>query len=853
MIDQFSSTLGRAQQALNRTVSAAERLRQTFQQRIAVEVDASVAMSRIDQVQSRLQSIGRVEVMAQVTIPDAASVRSRLSAVLSGVRPVAIPVAVDGEAAVQEALSLRQRIGDLFSSITVGIRAPDLSHIRTQLSAAFEHIGTIGLHIDAADIAVIKQRVESELGTIRAQIQVVLPASLHVMFANLQRLVMRLLTATRRLGSMSDNTSQLEAALQRIAALEQRINDLQGQLNGNVGRMGGRFKGVLDYLKGIGKQYLLLAGAQIGLSVVGSLDQQKLKDTFIARTGDVTVGSSMSEKFKQEALATGQDVTEALQGALSFFPVTQNTDQLSQLNSMAAQLAAFDLSGGGIKEAASALKAAMGGDTGSLAESFSMPEPAMKELNIDRLGQSGNIDGFIQAFNQLLEKQRMGEQAFQTMMATPANQLKTLGNNTKATMADAGNAIVQALLPLIAMLNRMFQQGEAQAFFHALGTAIGWVTSLMADLVRGALWLGEVVANNWDIFSSVLGGIASLIGMLLIPRLWAMIPPLGAMIASLWASIAPLSVIIAEWLLMNWPIILVAALVGTFMYVLQQCGVTASDVIGFIVGLFTTLGGIIYNTVATLWNYFASFAEFLINLFIDPTYAVQKLIYDLAMTFGGYMLNMLRSAEDFAGGFMETILDAINGILKGFNWLSKKIADLTGVKLGTVDLFDTENASALSDRLQGMLDKLEKPESSQSVVTIGRMQQKNLKNEFDYGFKKGSSFANSFQFKGASVDESALNKWNSSQQPMAANVDNINRVGEVGKINDKVDISSEDLKMMRELAEMKNIQNFVTLQPQLSFGDTHVRQEGRSVDEIVANIKVRLQEELVSSAQGVYG
>ncbi|WP_127531194.1 hypothetical protein [Paenibacillus kobensis] len=866
-MDQFTTTLQRSEQALNRMVSAAERLRRQLEKRISVHVDTSGAVSEID----KLKRIDRINVGVQVTAPNAASLRAQLTG--GGLRPVAISVTVNGNAAIREARSIRQRIGQVLSSasVGVGVSVANLAQIRAQMLAALQRAGTIGLQVNAADIAAIKQRIQSELGTIRAHIQVQLPSSLNVMFANLQRLVLRLLAATRQLGSASGNTRQLEAALQRIAALEQKINELQEQSNAKLDKAGGFSRKLLNYLKGVAATYLKLAGAQIGVSVGAAMEEQKLKDMFIARTGKADVGSAMFEKFKREALAKGQDMPTYQKGLMSLFPMTKNTDQMSQLGQLASQMAAFDLNGGGLKGAFSALKTAMGGDVKSLTDSYNIPKSALADFQKDyaKYGKKDKAAGFIQAFSNLLESQNMGEQAFRTMQATPANQVKTLGGNAKSALAEAGGATVQALLPLISKLNEMFQSGQMQAFFHALGASIGWVATILVGLVRGAIWLAEVIGNNWTIASSVLGGIASLIGMLVIPRIWAMIPPIQAMIVSLWSSIPPLIIMAYNWLLMNWPIALIAVAIGILIYALQKCGVTTADVIGFIVGLFMTLGAIIYNTVATLWNLFASFAEYLINLFIDPTYAVQKLIYDLAMTFGGYMVNMLRSAEGFAGGFMEVILGAINGILKGFNWLSSKIADLTGVDLGTVDMFDTTNINAMSDSLQGMLDKLEKPESTKNVVSIGRMEQKNLKDSFDFGFNKGSAFADSFHFKKndekkekSILDEwnnsqkpmaSDADKWNSSQKPMTSNVDNINRVGEVGKINDTVDISSEDLQIMRELAEMKNIQNFVSLQPQLSFGDTHIRQDGKSVDEIIANIKVRLQEELVSSAQGVYG
>ncbi|MCY9509415.1 hypothetical protein M5W68_04070 [Paenibacillus larvae] len=66
-----------------------------------------------------------------------------------------------------------------------------------------------------------------------------------------------------------------------------------------------------------------------------------------------------------------------------------------------------------------------------------------------------------------------------------------------------------------------------------------------------------------------------------------------------------------------------------------------------------------------------------------------------------------------------------------------------------------------------------------------------------------------------------------------------------------MDISSEDLKVMRELAEMKSIQNFVTLTPtiQMTTGDIN---SGYSIDTIIDRIEKKLEEEFITAAQGVY-
>ena len=80
----------------------------------------------------------------------------------------------------------------------------------------------------------------------------------------------------------------------------------------------------------------------------------------------------------------------------------------------------------------------------------------------------------------------------------------------------------------------------------------------------------------------------------------------------------------------------------------------------------------------------------------------------------------------------------------------------------------------------------------------------------------------------------------------------IDEVGKVKKIEGKVDVSSEDLKVMRELAEMKNIQNFVTMTPTVNLGKVNI-QNGSDEKTLVAHITKELQEQMVTAAQGVYG
>lgn len=170
-------------------------------------------------------------------------------------------------------------------------------------------------------VRLIRQRIQSQLRVIQARIQIELPASLQAMFGNLQMLVLRLIRVVRQLRTSSGaNAAELQAALARIADLERKIAQLQEQINGSLRRGEGASSGLLANLKGMAAAYLSLQGLKelFSATVGGAMDQQKMEDMFIARTGQEDVGRAMFDRFKKNALEAGQDVNESLKGSLSF-------------------------------------------------------------------------------------------------------------------------------------------------------------------------------------------------------------------------------------------------------------------------------------------------------------------------------------------------------------------------------------------------------------------------------------------------------------------------------------------------------------------------------------------------------
>jgi tape measure domain-containing protein len=370
---------------------------------------------------------------------------------------------------------------------------------------------------------------------------------------------------------------------------------------------------------------------------------------------------------------------------------------------------------------------------------------------------------------------------------------KTFGD----TFNQLKNKALQSFGPVIERISGMLNSPAAAQFVTNIGIAFS---------------VAAVAANTLLTVFSSLHSFISTYGLEITAMLIAWgVTYLPLMVTKLWAMVPPLYASATAWLAMNWPILLVVAAVGLLIFILRKFGVSTEQIVGFITGTFYMMFAKIKNQVAFLWNIIIAFAEFFANIFIDPVYAVKKLFFDL-----------IKNVVDYFGNM-------INSMIGGLNWLIEKINDVSGKNFKLIGEFDT---SKIDDF---------KPVSDKNVVDLSKykMTQTNLKDAFDTGYSKGTDMFNKAvgSLKGFSLD--------------GMDIGNIDKVGEVGKINDTVNISSEDLKTMRELAEMKNIQNFVSLTPSVSVQTGDIN-NGSDEDTIIARIKETLETEIASSTEEVF-
>lgn len=526
------------------------------------------------------------------------------------------------------------------------------------------------------------------------------------------------------------------------------------------------------------------------------MKQQQTKGAFIARAGNAQLGGAIYDQVAKQALQYGQKPEDALSSAMSFTSATLDPGKLTEMNKLAMRLAQMNPEKG-LDGAASSMMDLFKGESSSMVDDFGMGESSVEASAALKAGKAGDINGFIKGMDELLNKRNMTEQAFEGMMKSPAAQWEKAVNGFQFSLGLVGQMGLEAFGPLITMITEAFDSGKFTPFFTMLGKGLYIAVSVVTWLVEGFMGLLNFLAANLPVITSlILAG--------LVVALWMMVPPL-------------LSQAIA-WLTMNWPIIMIIGIIALLIYALQQMGVTTNQIVGFTTGIFYGLFAYLKNCVAYIWNIFISFKEFIMNVFKDPVYAIKKLFYDLAKNIGGFFSSV------------------INGVLSGINTLIQQ-ANKIGINIPLIPEMNVDE----------WLEDL-KPTSDKNVVDLSneKMQFDNLGDAFNTGFNKGEKLMD-----GLSSMKNPFNldsKYGDAIPP----IDNIKKVEEVGSINDTVEVSGEDLATMRELAEMKNIQNFVQMTPSVNVQTGDIRQES-DINSIVARIEQVLTEQIVSSAQGVYG
>lgn len=450
----------------------------------------------------------------------------------------------------------------------------------------------------------------------------------------------------------------------------------------------------------------------------------------------------------------------------------------------------------------------------------SKTEQSSAMLQLTQAIGSGKLQG--DEFRSIMENAPLVASAIAKYMHKSKGELKNLSSQGVITSDIIKNAMFASADEINKKFKKMpytfadvwtkIKNGGTQAFSwlmkkinKMLNTAQG--KQLVDDIIGGLYILADVIGNvvnftisNWPTIKTILEVIAGVY--------------LAIMISKLWQSVTAIIAQGAAWVSVYWPILLVIAAIGLAIYAARQFGATWEDICGAAGGSIFTLGAYFGNKFAYMWNTTAAFANFFGNVFNSPVASIKALFLDMVITVMGYINTMAMAIED-------------------------TLNKIPGVKINS--------ATEVQAQIDKLAAKTSEMKSKYNLKTYVK-----TKDYIDYstaykvGDKKGRDVVDQTSKLFNNV-QSLMNKMNSySGKPIK-----VEGTGSDGKI--KVDMSDEDLKYLRDIAERDYINKFstATLAPKIkiSFGDVH---ENADINKLKGTLEMMMREEIAIAAEGAY-
>ncbi|AWP28708.1 cell envelope integrity protein TolA [Paenibacillus sp. Cedars] len=653
-------------------------------------------------------------------------------------------------------------------------------------------------------------------------------------------MVIRTMEQMQRTTSRNHNIDrQLAAAKNQIASAESKINHAiedstrqQNRFNDAVRQSHKETGRLASAIKGIAASYLTFQGIQQlgGATIGGAMKQQEMVNTFTSRSGNDALGKAIYDQTVQQALKYGQDVDASLLGSMSFMSATMDPKQLTEINKLSMRLAKLNPTEG-LEGAAFSLKELLSGDYTSISERFNISRSMLKDSEARLAGMRGDVDGFIKGMDKMLDQQNLTEEAFEKMLDSPAAKWNKALQTFKFNMAQAGESGLQSLAPLFDKINAGFDSGAFQDTFDMLSWAISGAVRSLLWFLDTATQVFTFMRTNWPLLQPIVYGLVGALGSLAL----IMAINKGAMIVgavatgiqtgALFIQAAAVNGLKYAWMGLN-------TVMKANVYIL---------IITSIIALITWL----YNLWKTNDQFAAGFMRAwnaILNFFDQIPVFFLTIGNGISNAFQDAKVSVLKSMEEMVNGSIDRINSLIEKLNK-FDFVS--IDFINGVQFSAEAQIQAEASRQAGEAKIAAAQQKASGKAAEREAKVEKWLN-------DRAAKRAKEQAEAEKKQ----KDAALGDYKVPEMKMPAlaetpKVDKVGKVGQVDKIKGKVDISSEDLKIMRNIAEMKNIQNFVTLTPTVSLKTGNINNSG-DLDSIVTKLTTRLEDEVAASAKGVY-
>lgn len=425
------------------------------------------------------------------------------------------------------------------------------------------------------------------------------------------------------------------------------------------------------------------------------------------------------------------------------------------------------------------------------------------------------------------------------------------------------NTALMAFQPVLQKMNEIANSEAFQTFVNNAIEGLSMVAGIALEIFDLLVGVAGAVADNWSWLSPIIYGVAAALavyygwqlavnainaitkGIHIAMAIAQMIhaAATGALTAATAAEIAAQNGLNAALYAcpIVWIIVLIIALIALFYAAVAAVNkfagtsVSATGIIcgafmvalAFIGNIFVALWNLVVDVFVLIYNLVATVANFIGNVFTDPIGAICRLFFDLADTVLG-ILQALASAIDAIfgsnlAGSVQGWRDSLGGWVddtfgKGEEVMAKMNAD--DMKLGRFEYGEAWDAGYSFG--EGI---------DQSIANF------DPSSLFDTNVPGADDYAN-------------LGSYGSGIGGIGSGVDDI--AGNTGKIADSMDITEEDLKYLRDIAEQEAVNRFTTAEITIEQTNHNTVSGKMDLDGIVSGLTDAANEAVDKIAEGVH-
>ncbi len=410
------------------------------------------------------------------------------------------------------------------------------------------------------------------------------------------------------------------------------------------------------------------------------------------------------------------------------------------------------------------------------------------------------------------------------------------------------NTALIAFQPVLQKINDLANSSSFQGFVSGVVEAMSIVASIVLDIFDAVGQIATFVGDNWSIIEPVIWGIVvALIAYEAISAVVAIINGIHAAsetvksAAQAMATGATFAETAAQYGLnaalaacpITWIIVGLIALIAIFYAVIAVinkltgstysatgiiCGIFASA-FAFIGNGFITIWNVVVEILTDLYNVFAACANFLGNLFNDPIAAVVKLVVDMG----------------------DAILGVVEGALEALSWITFGLADWTDdisrIRSNMNDWYDDK----FGDRYVEYVEKKDPEAAKKDLIDYG--------DAWDAGYSFGENIED------AVSNFSLSDLFNTEEIPnpddYTSEFDDI--CNSVSNIEKDLDVTAEDLKYLRDLAEQETVNRFTTAEITIEQTNNNNVSGSMDLDGVVSGLTDAVNEAVDIITEGVHG